>query len=600
MEFKDENALIKFILKAVLPEWQAKLFKRNREAIQVHSQGKIFYKIDRLFPNENPQSKAHRILSFESITEASFGRAANNVNRIFKNSSYSVSASERTIKELSSHDFDGQNFYGWFLDQWTSIALKDDPNALIVVYPPEYFLEKDILPVRFVKSEHIKYMTDEALIFVSEEESEVDYDIEETKVQTVQFHDQSINRWNFMESYENTFAPTVKAHVKRPVYHAFFHGLGFVRLEKTRGKEKEFEYSLYTYNPDFIPAIDVGGEKSGKVNKSFLHPFVPFGNLALLQHSQHTAVNFMFSFPRMSEIETPCEAPGCQNGQIACETEADVEAYGDFKPCKSCGGTGYVVPQSPYKVYKKRYDPAGMEGDNKHIEVPDVQYYTPDTAILDYSKKEWKDYLEAAETAVYIQQRVKTGGIESAKSKEIDRDDLYAFLSKVGQVYFSRLRFTIQCFENFLVANPTQVTVENPYSYAILSEGEAFSELKDILQSNVPVMIKANRVESFISKFVSASSPIRKFIDVLKLVDPLLYYSKDELTAWKLASVVSAQQMAVHVFSYPVLQNMYFRDPKLFDQDTLALVEKVKKELEAYKPEEPKPLQDTLRDNLDQ
>jgi hypothetical protein len=150
----------------------------------------------------------------------------------------------------------------------------------------------------------------------------------------------------------------------------------------------------------------------------------------------------------MSEVQTPCDVVGCNLGFIDCEESTD---YPDGKKkCLKCGGSGYTSNQTPYKVYVKQFDPQGMEGDNKYLEVDDVKYYTPDVSILDYSKNEWKQYLEMAETAVYIQQRVQTGNVEAAKSKEIDREDLYAFLFRVGQEYFSKLRFALQSFENYL------------------------------------------------------------------------------------------------------------------------------------------------------
>ena len=586
--FKSEKELVSFVISAKLPEWQRKLFKQYAEAVQVHSQGEIFYKIDRLFPNEHPESKEHRILSFESVTEASFGRAANNVNRIFKNSSYSVEASESVLALSTAHNFDGLNFYSWFLDEWVKIALKQDSNARIVVYPPKYVKDKGTKPVVFVQSCHIKHLSDDAIMFVSEEESVVDYELREMSVCSEVFYDQSINRTNVRHSQKNTYTPKVEATIKRYVYHAFFKGVGLYRIEQSIEAGKEYEIEFFPIEEDFLPAIDCGGEKGkNNVNKSFLHPFVSFGNLALLQHSQHTAVNFTFSFPRMSEIQTPCDAEGCQSGKILCETKADQDQFGDSKACVKCGGTGWTRNQTPYKTYIKQYDPQGMEGDQKHLEVDDVKYYTPPTGILDYSKKEWRDYLEMAEIAVYISQRVSTGNIESAKSKEIDRDDMYSFLFRVGQCYFNRLRFVLQCFENYHSTSPTQVSVAIPYSYAILSEGEAFLALKDILSSNVPIMLKASQVEGFINKFVSQSSPIRKFIEVLKVVDPLLYYTNQEIGGFKSNGIVSGEQYSNHVFAYPTLQNMYAQDKNLFMLETNVIAEQLKKELVQYKPAEP-------------
>lgn len=583
MQFKDDNELISFVKKAQIPDWQRKLFERNADAIQVHSQGHIFQKIMTLFPNEQEESKEHRVLAFESVTEASFGRAANNVSRIFKNSSYTVDASEKTIELVSSPIYEGQNFFTWFLENWVRWSLKEDANSRIVIFPKEY-VDKGNPQCEFIASCHLKYLSDDTVVYVSERESEVKYELKETYIEQHAYHDQTIGAMNLIDIQRNTYTPKVIATVVRPVYHVFSEGK-FYRVEQL-SKSGEYQVEEYDYSGEGLPVIDAGGDTGkNKVNKSFLHPFVPFGNLALLQHSQHTAVNFTFSFPRMSEIQTPCEDPHCEAGFISCETEADLQQFpSGRKPCLRCGGTGFTKNQTPYKIYAKKFDPQGMAEEQKHLSIPEVQFYTPDTKILEYSKAEWKEYLEMAETAVYIQQRVKTGNVQAAKSKEIDRDDLYSFLTRVGQVYFSRLRFALQWIENSLTKSPARVSVGVPYSYAILDEGDAFNALNGILTSTVPVMMKANQVESFINKFVSQNSPIRKFIDVLKIVDLLLYYSTADITAFKLSGVVNEEQYANHVFAYPVLQRMYSENKNLFLQDTSAIVSALQKELAAFKP----------------
>lgn len=595
LQFQSEKDLVSFVIGAKLPEWQKKLFKLYADGVQVHSQGEIFYKIDRLFPNEHPESKEHRVLAFESVTEASFGRAANNVNRIFKNSSYTVEASDKVIDYTTNPEFDGVDFYSWFLDEWVKMALKQDANAKVVVYPPEYIKRTGRPPVVFVESCHVRHLSDEAIVFVSEEESSVDYELKTICIDSQVFYDQSLKGPNSKPMARNTFTPKMEATIKKYVYHAFFKGIGFYRIEQTNQAGKEYEFEFFPIKVDFLPVIDAGGEKGkNNVNKSFLYPFVAFGNLALLQHSQHTAVNFTFSFPRMSEVQTPCDAEGCSLGMVECITPEDLALYGDQRKCVKCGGSGYTRNQTPYKVYIKQYDPQGMEGDNKHLEVDDVKYYTPDVSILDYSKNEWKNYLEMAEIAVYISQRVATGNVESAESKEIDRDDMYSFLYRVGKCYFNRLKFVLQCFENYMIGSPTQVSVAIPYSYAILSEGEAFTELKDIISSNSPVMLKARSIEGFINKFISQSSPVRKFFDVLKLVDPLLYYTNGEVAGFKANNIVTVDQYANHVFAYPTLENMYSADPNLFLQENQQIAEKLKKELEQFKPEPVDDLKTTI------
>jgi hypothetical protein len=591
LQFNTDEELVAFVLKQKLPEWQKKLFKKYADAVQVHSQGQIFFKLDRMFPNEAPESKDHRILAFESVTEASFGKGVNNINRIFKNTAYSFEASDKTT-EQAAQLFEGDNFFQWFLDEWCTWALKEDANARIAVYPPEYVAE-GYEPICFVASEHLIHCDKEAVVFVSEKESKVRYETEEVKIHTVRFYDQSIGRINWRQVQENTFTPKIVSVIEKPVYHAFVAGVGFYRIEQLQNSKTKYQIDFYPFTGDMIPVTDVGGEKSSKdVNKSFMNPFVNFGNLALLQHSQHTAVNFTFSFPRMSEIQSPCDDPLCKDGWIDCEITK--ECPDGKKTCGKCGGSGLISNQTPYKSYVKRFDPQGMEGDDKILEVPHVQYYTPDVTILDYSKAEWKNYLEMAEKAVYITQEVKTGNIPSAESKNIDRDDLYAFLSRVAKVYYSKIKFVLQSWENYFYSSPAQVTIEVPYSFAILQEDEAFAGLKDILASNVPVMIKANQVESFVNKFLSQNSPIRMFLDVLKIVDPLLFYNNNEITSFKLNGAVTPEQMTAHVYSFPVLQRMYFENPLLFMQETTKIIADLEAQLADMVPEQPVDLKTKL------
>jgi hypothetical protein len=412
------------------------------------------------------------------------------------------------------------------------------------------------------------------------------------KISTETFYDQSVNKWNRRLATENTFTPVLVGKVVKHVWHIFDTEEGFFRIEELGNDQ--YKVDQYEYETKFLPVTEAGGvyDKKG-ICKSFLHPFVPFGNLALLQHSQHTAVNFTFSFPRMSEIQPPCDAPNCVEGRIDCDVSA--EFPDGFKPCTRCKGKGTLANQTPYKVYIKKYDPNGMEGDNKHLEVDDVKYYTPPTGILEYSKQEWRDYLAMAERAVYVSQRVQTGNVESADSKEIDRDDMYSFLSKVGQCYFSKLRFALQAIENYYATSPTEVVVNIPYSYAIVSEEEAFAVLEKILTSSVSVVLKANQVESFLNKFVSQSSPIRKFMDVLKLVDLLLYYNDTQIPTLKSNNIISADHWVIHVYAFPVLLQLYQVDKNLFLQETQTIVDRLNTELEQYKPQ---PQNNDLRNRL--
>ena len=590
MVFENEQAIIEFAIKAKLPDWQAQLFAKNRHAIQVHSKGELFFKIDRLFPHEHPQSKRNRLLSFEPITQGSFQKAIDQISRIFTSSSYDVECSETTLAYINRPVFDDKNLFSYYLDLWVNIALGDDPNAMFVVYPQEFTDTNELEQVEVIKSCDLLYMDAETIVFKSEKRSEVINKIEKTCLTENFFFDYKEDAINFRlkNEYNATYANRLVTEYVKTTYHVFTQDKFYEFLYTD--DPTEFEITEITLrNTRYTPAIAAGGVKVNKVYQSFLFPFVPFGNLALIQHSQHCAVNSMYAFPNKAEIETPCDAEGCQDGRKVCPIS---DKYPDGEcPCDVCGGTGWTTVQSPYKVYKRRLNPAGMsEEDKAALSVPPVEFYSPDVGILTYSKDEWKSYLEKAERAVYINQDRTTGNVQSADSKEMDLEQFFSFLLLVAKSHYNILRFIIQQIENYSNNKPVNVVVETPTSFAILTEAEAFQMLNTYLTSAAPDIIKGLKIENFLTKFINNSSPVAKAYEVLKRVDILLLKSDNQIATLKSNNIVTAEQWAVHTFCYPLLMQMYEEDKELFLLDVPAIADKLKEGLTIYKPVQQSPL----------
>lgn len=310
---------------------------------------------------------------------------------------------------------------------------------------------------------------------------------------------------------------------------------------------------------------------------SFVSPFIPFGNLTLLQHRNHRAVDLMFSYPRMSELETPCDK--CTSGKIKGRKSTSNPT--GLTDCGVCNGSGFVSVQSPYKVYKRKYDPSDA-GDNKHLNTPPVDFYAPDAAIIEYSKESWKDYLKLAEEAVFIAKKVQTGNVESAESKGFDQEEMFSWLMNISKVFYNGMRVFLQSLEDYVNNSETVVSVEKPYSFAVLTEEEAFVALNLILTSAAPIFVKGNRVENFLSKFVSKGSPINKAVDILKRYDPLLFYSLGEIQAFKSANTITAEMWTRHILAYPELTKLYHADNTLFEQEPDAIIKQLDAAIATY------------------
>ena len=554
-----------------MPEWWMNYADQLAYNLQVHTKGLMFDKVTGLYPNEHPDSQKHCINSYESITKGSIWKAINNIIRVFNNSSYNIQISEKTREVISAYQDTEGSLFSQFLEDWIKNAVATDPNGICVVYPLDY--TDDLY--RYISYKDLVVVKDEVLIFKSEVESEI-------KVEEIaqEYTKEIFFDYEHLDGQPNVRHGTVKTFNRRlekkyvnTVYHVFTK-THFIRFYKDSPSDPQFKYDFFKHPKelDTLPYFENGGvEVENNLYESFVQPFVPFGNLALMSHRNHRAVDLMFSYPRMSEVQQPCDA--CNGkGEVTCST--------GWEQCKTCKGSKYLSIQSPYKVYRKVQD--SFDTDGKVFSTPSVEFYSPDTGILDYSKNEWKTYLRQAEEAVYVQQKTETGNAEAAKSKELDREDMYSWLSNIKKVLFNNLQMFLQYLENYVSTSPIPVSVEQPYSLAIPTESEAFEALNIMLTSSAPVLMKASQIDNFVNKFVSESSPVKRALHILKKYDPLLYYSDETLNSYKGMGSVSGKQLIQHIYAYPVLIQMYEIDKTLFDLEDDAIIKKLGVEVDKY------------------
>lgn len=572
MDEQEIIQLVKLIQEAKMPEWWSDYAKQLAYNLQVHTKGLMFDKVTGLYPNEHPDSQKHCINSYESITKASIWKAINNIVRIFNNSSYNIQISDKTRAIIEEYQDSEGSLFSQFLEDWIKFAVATDPNGICVVYPPEY--TDDLY--RYVCYCDLMKVSDEVLIFRSETESEIQYELIDKEYAREIFVDYEYAKEgqpNVRHITTRTYNRRLESKYLKTVYHVFTK-THFIRFYKENEGDKDFKYDYYKHSKELptLPYFENGGVECEKdLYESFVQPFVPFGNLALMAHRNHRAVDLMFSYPRMSEVQQACDE--CHGtGKILCETGTEI--------CKTCKGSKFVTIQSPYKTYRKVYD--SFDTDGKVFSTPSVEFYSPDSAILDYSKNEWKDYLGQAEQAVFVQQKVETGNVQAAKSKEIDREELYAWLANISKVLFGNLEMFLQYLENYINGSPIKVSIERPYSFAILTESEAFDALSAMLTSASPVPIKANQIDNFINKFISESSPVKRAFAILKKYDLLLYFSNSEVANLKGQGSVSPQMVQQHTLAYPVLIQMYEKDQSLFDLDDERIIEKLSAEVDKY------------------
>lgn len=565
--------LIKIVQEKKLPTWLTDYFEAIAKNLQVHTKGQLFTKVESVYPNENADSRAHCLATYEPITKSSIWKGINNLLRIFSNSSFTINVGDDLNEWLKEYEYDGHNLLNYFLEMWVHKGVAEDPNGLFVIYPPDYAEEKNICPVQFVRSELIRYVGPEQVAFISEHDSEVSFDVEECAHHREVFYDEKVKGLNALTYTKTTYNKRLKIKVVKPVVHIVSKdGL----LIYNEGENKiDYKVVQFAEPLSVIPAFTAGGPLLDRsqlpIFESFVTNFIPFGNLSLLQHRNHRAVDLMFSYPRIGELETPCD---CQAG---------MKKYGDkYEQCRDCNGSQFRTVQSAYKTYRRKYDP-NDEGENAHLKVDPVSFYSPDVSIIDYSKNAWKDYLKMAEEAIFVQQRVQTGNVESAESKSIDREELYAWLLNISKVLYNNIRIVLQSLEDYIARSPIKVSVEKPYSFAILTEEEAFVALNILLNSDAPVFVKGNTVDNFVNKFVSKTSPVVRAYAILKQYDTLLFYSTKDVQTFKGANTISAEMWTKHILGYPVLLKLYEQDRTIFDKSNDEIMALIDTEIATFK-----------------
>lgn len=565
--------LVKLIEEEKMPEWWRSYAAQLAYNLQVHTKGLMFDKITGLFPNEHPDSQAHCINSYESITKGSIWKAINNIIRVFNNSSYNIQISEKVQKAIEAYQNSEGSLFSQFLEDWIKNAVATDPNGICVVYPLTY--TDDLY--RYVCFKDLIKVSEDVLIFISETESETKVEMIDTEYTKEVFIDYDYELApgipNVRHGTVRTFNRRLEKKYTNKVFHVFTK-THFIRFYKEDPGQKEYSYDYYKHPKELetLPYFENGGTEIEKdLYESFVQAFVPFGNLALMSHRNQRAVDLMFAYPRMSEVQQPCDT--CQGkGETPCTT--------GWETCKDCKGSKFVTIQSPYKVYRKVQDSFDVDG--KVFTTPSVEFYTPDVGIIDYNNKIWQQYLSQAEMSVFVQQKVETGNAEAAKSKEIDREELYAWLANISKVLFNNLQMFLQYLENYINPSPIMVSIERPYSFAILNESEAFDALSVILLSGSPVPIKANQIDNFVNKFISEASPVKRAFQILKKVDLLLYFSDNEVTNLKAQGSVSGKMVQQHTLAYPILIQIYEQDKTLFELEDAQIIEKLNAEMAKY------------------
>lgn len=567
MRYEESNIkdLLKIAENSDIPHYKEFYFKKMKKELQVHTKGRLFEKIYELFPNEDPEATSHVVNAYEPITTGSIWKGINNISRIIGNTAFNVTASETISEEL-----DRTKYYQNYAQKWIDVTVASDPNAVAV------WLQKNgRWEFEFIETCLIKSMTEDYIIFIDLENSK--YTIELCK------HNDRVTKL----SASNNYSKKVIESFTRDEYYSFTEE-SFIYLSKSqlirfkRVKDSKLEFETIDFKNELKvrPYAFTGTAKVVEgVYNSPVSPFIPFGNIALLQHRAFTNIERLFGYPRMSEVEMQCDGPNCFGGVVTCD-KTDENPTG-LKQCEVCKGTGSKSVQSLFKVYKRKLDPnnPGFNETGKPVE-----FITPDVDILKYNKDSYKESLASAEESVYIQQRQQTGNVESWKTRELALTEMYAWIIRNANQFYINLEHHLTIREQ-LEGGYDIVTVEKPMSYAVINELEAFEILDVILKSDSPQFIKHSQIEAFLGKYISKGNKIHKIVDVLVMVDPFAFYTTKDVDTLSSQNDILDSDRFTHAYAFPLLIQMSMKDSELLNDDIETIAKKLISEIDLRRPQ---------------
>ncbi|MCQ4139231.1 hypothetical protein [Chryseobacterium sp. EO14] len=554
--YTEENItlLIKKILgNRIESEFPFNYWNKKKLDLQVHTKGKIYDKTFTVFKNEEPSASNFVASTYEPITKSSIWKGIDNISRIFKNTGFEIASDAKTVAFVSESKIKDK-----IIHNFVNGSMASDPNTFAVPYYDEV---KKVWEVEFIESCLVKHIDEDSISFIDEDQSKYKIEIEHYKF-LKNSHHKDYRDDCLMSSYPK------KVFDEKNITYVYISRDQYIVI-KFDGKE--YIATLNDLPAGIEPYVSTGVNREFEiVSDSPVSPFIPFGNISLIQHRAARSVENIFGYPRMSEIELPCD--NCMHGREKCEV-TDECPTGD-RECTKCHGTGSLSLQSIFKIYKRKIS----ENPDLNVDIDPVKFHTPDVGILEYTSKSWQNTLRLGEDSIYVQQIVETGNVQSAKSREKQLEQMYSWLDRLSNYFYQSAEKIIN---NFCLLNGyRKVNIEKPISFAIMNELESFEYLNSIVNSNSPIFIKTVHIENFLKKYISSSNPIIRVVDILKKVDMFCFYSMEDLQKMSNSGVIDDKDWKVHAYAFPLLNQMYATDPELFYNDDSSIINRLNEKLD--------------------
>lgn len=497
----------------------------HADDMAVHLYGDLPYKIlNRVRPREDPETKAYRLASYESITKSTADKGLSIVGKIFNPSLFSIRFEENNEKADMLEDYAMENYpyNGSVVNFVHEVGLRKmiaDPNGVFVVKPSKYPTDQStrIEPIiKIYGSKNVWFKdNDSYLIFLRCQ------NIKDTLVFYFEWYDQEKIIEFYTYVVNGSFNSVLNTYPKE-----------LVIIEEVK------------YPTGFMPVWELKGntevqDDGTEIHKSFFEPAISFWNKAINHESDLDGAYINHMHPIRTELTTECDfVQGMQRCRGGWIINAD---SGSKSLCPGCGGTGYKSVKSPYGVY--RIDPSTINKDGGSSGLKAVEYITVPVEPTKMLEQRIESLLEKGLYALNMDVVNKIGENQSGKAKVIDRGELYDFLYKIASVVFDTHLTNIFHYFNLYMfkveslnpgqsdINTNEPEIAKPTMFDITTAVEMVQEYKNSKEAGInPTYLKVKQIQINSKEFAS-DADLKEYLNLVLECDPLPQISEDQIIA---------------------------------------------------------------------
>ncbi len=523
----------------------------HAEEINVHAKGDFPSQLlADTFPNETTEEQEYRNKTFQPVTEPYWKKALRTLNRVWSEQNYSLKWNDNNAQEYFTRNLPLFHNVLLYFKSVVTAAKINDPNALLVVdfeLPLRQLADgaleidqgKELEPYAAIYPSHkvLMYESGDFALVMSEEKSEVQSGNATQKTGYVLY----------LYDRENIY-----------------------RIEQ-RGKKSdwEFQYSIYyPHQLGYLPCWKLQGTPQQVIGEEVLYdshfsPAIPYLNEALIIHSTLKSSISKIAYPIRAYYEQACNNASCQGGIVFNSDNTQSK-------CPTCSGTGRMR-FSPFRDYVHELPTTTNNAGADQVTFPGLQYISPDSTILDFSKATIDDWIQKA--FLFLNIDAVPGGMKkglgenaTATQTKIDREEQFVSLLDISNELFELMHKFIDAAYRLRYNKECPVVLNPPKTFDLSSASELTQELADARQYNIPDVAIGELTSDYVMQRFSQKSEIAAITKIVRYCDPLFTKSAADITAFQAAGNLQKWQVALHLFIYSYINEQMAREPAFLEK----------------------------------